>query len=70
MTLMLKECPVMEGRGALLAHETTRMPLLIEGGDVVLSDGSVAAPALRGKLLEVAHLAVGRCAFLMESLLA
>jgi hypothetical protein len=70
MALVLEEGSVMEGGGALLAHKTTRVPLEVQGGDVVLGDGSMTSATLGGKLFKVANLAVCRITLLVKSFLA
>lgn len=67
---MLEKCAIIEWLGALFADEAVWMPLHVEGGDVVLSDGVAATSALGGELLEVAVLAVGAIILLMETIIS
>ena len=49
-------------------HESSY--LLVEGGDIVVHDGSAAASALGSKLTKVAILAVGSVLSLMEAIVS
>ena len=69
-SLMLKKVAVVERHLALLADKAVGMPLQVEGGDVVLGDRGVAAPALGRKLLEVAGLAERGVVLLVEPVVA
>ena len=65
-SLVLEEVAVGEGHLALLAHEAAGVPLHVQRGDEVVSDGQIAAAALGGELVEVAGLAVGGVVLLVE----
>lgn len=52
--LVLIELAAPEWLPALLAHKAVRMPLLIQGGDVIVFDGHVASSTLGGELTKVA----------------
>jgi len=51
--LVLIELAAPEWLPTLLAHKALRMPLLIQGGDVIVFDGQVASSTLGGKLTKV-----------------
>jgi len=68
-SFVLEKCSIIERLAAFFADETVGMPLHIEGGDVVLSDGVAATPTLGCELLEVAVLAVGTVILLMEAII-
>ena len=68
--LVLKKVAVVERHLALLAHEAVGMPLQVERRDVVLGDRGVAAPALGGKLFEVAGFAERGVVFLVEAVVS
>ena len=65
-SLVLKKVAVVERHLALLAHEAAGVPLHVQRGDEVVSDGQIAAAALGGELVEVAGLAVGGVVLLVE----
>lgn len=52
------------------AHEASRMPLSVQGGHVVLHDGTVAAAALGRKQVEVVVAAVRLAVLLVKAVLA
>lgn len=70
LPLVVVEAAAIERLPAVAADEALGVPLRVEGGDVVLGDGPVAAATLGGKQLEVVLLAVGLAVLLVEAPLA
>ena len=69
-SFVLEKVAVVERHLALLADKAVGMPLQVEGGDVVLGDRGVAAPALGRELLKVAGLAERGVVLLVEPIVA
>lgn len=57
-------------RNTYPAHETIRMPLTIQGRDIVFHYGTIASTAFGGKHIEVIVATIGLAITLVESLLA
>lgn len=70
LAVVLEEAAVHKRGEAVSANETLRMPKTVEGGDVVLQDGSGAAAAFRCKHVKVILPAVGFSVFFVETLWA
>lgn len=67
---VVEEGPSIERLAAVPAHETLWVPLGVEGRDVVLHDGGVAARTLGGKHVVVVLAAVGLSVAFVEAFLA
>lgn len=67
LTLVIVEAASVERLAAIAADEALGVPLAIEGRDVVLGDGTVAASALGGKQLEVIFLTEGLPILVMKA---